>query len=256
MLILEISSKLSIEMMMHQIVAIILSVFLGWGISRLNVMRERKKNKLEKEENDKKAQERDDLLIGEIKSFNDKLNNLTLVFFEFKENVEFKSRLMNSMRAIATNIIDYNVDLKSEYKHMLTLLAREFEDFALRFYYSDMRGVSHEISPFLRIDMDSRVVKFEERIERHQTKPKAYTYSTGKEVKIEFDEYIKKSKLKDKIELLLMLLEKNGLTPDKVVEEFEKFIGGFFKTFIHIINEWEDLKEYNPAKHKLEKNKV
>lgn len=256
MLILEISSKPSAEMVIHQFVAIILSVFLGWGISRLNVMRERKKYKLEKIERDEKAQKKDDFLIEQIKGFNDKLIKLSLVFFEFKENVEFKGRLMNSMRAIATNIIDYNVDLEPKFKHMLTLLAREFEDFALRFYYSDMRGISHEISPFLRIDMDSRVAKFEERIERLKTKPKVYVYSTGKEMKIEFCDYIKESKLKDKIELLLMLLEKNGLTPNKVIEEFEKFIGNFFKTFIHIINEWEDLKDYKPAKEKLEKNKV
>jgi len=224
-----------------QLMAIILSGIFGWGASMINGRQERKKIKLEAAENNKKISERDALLMDQMRGFDNKLVDLSMGFLEFKENNEFKSRLMNSMRSIATNLIDYNVDLDAKYKHLIMQMAREFEDFAMRFYYSDMRGITHAITPYLRIDMESRISKFETYAEHINSKPKIFKYTAGKEEEIIFLDYLKKTNLYSKIELLLFVLEKNGLSPDKVIEEFGKFISDFFKVFIHVVNEWENI---------------
>jgi hypothetical protein len=166
-------------------------------------------------------------------------------FLEHKKDNEFKSRLMNMMRTKSANIIDYNVDLDSKYKHILMRIAREFEDFAFRFYYSHMRGIEHEITPYLKIDMESRVSLIESIIKRINPKPKKYTYNTGKKKSIFFLDLINESKLKKEIDVLLFILQKNGLSPEKVIEVFEKFIGSYFKEFLVVINQWEELSNWD-----------
>jgi len=223
------------------IVAIVISGIIGWITSLINGKNERKKTKLEFVENNKKISERDRLMMDQMKGFDNKLVEISMDVLEIKNNGNFKSRLMNSMRVVSTNIIDYNVDLEPKYKHIIMQMAREFEDFAFRFYYSDMRGISHEISPFLRIDMDSRISKFYEYAVYINPNPKRYPSAKGKAEWIYFSDFLKSSNMQNKIEILLGILEKNGLSPDDVIEEFEKFISLFFKEFIITINRWDNI---------------
>ena len=174
-----------------------------------------------------------------MKGFDNKLVEISMDLLEIKNDMSFKSRLMNSMRSMVTNIIDYNVELDVKYKHLIMQMAREFEEFALRFYYSDMRGTVHEITPFLQIDMDSRVSKFDTYMCHINPEPKKITSAFGKGTWLYFNKYINESDAIKRINKLLALLEKNGLSPDKVIEEFEAFISGFFKDFIKSALEWE-----------------
>lgn len=240
--------------LIYNIIAIITTGLITWiltiargnhEIKKIKVQAEEnnKTYKLQIEENNKKYTERDALIAEEIRGLSNKMVALSMDFLEYKKKSEFKSRLMNAMRTMATNIIDFNVDLKPLYKHLCMQMAREFEDFALRFYYSDMRGISHEIAPYLRIDMDSRISKFEAYAQHLDTKDKIFKYSTGKKVILNFQEYLNNSKLKNIIDVLLMVLEKNGLNEDQVIEKFEEFMGKFFKEFIRLIHEWEELDD-------------
>lgn len=238
------------------IIAAALASVLGWVSSIINGKQERKKIQVSYKEERKKIQteyqeqqkqvsERDRLLMDQMRGFDNKLVELSMAFLEHKKNNEFKSHLMNTMRSKATNIIDYNVDLDPKYKHLMMQIAREFEDFAFRFYYSEMRGVEHEITPYLKIDLSSRVATIEGIVEHISPKPKKFVYSTGKEKPVYLIEMIKESKIKREIQLLLIILQRNGLSPEKVIEVFEKFLGNFFKEFLIIVNQWEELKDWD-----------
>lgn len=225
------------------IIAIIVSGVIGWGSSIINSRNERKKITLERELQDQKWDERDRLVMDRITGMENKVVELSMSFLEFRKNNEFRSRLMNMFRAKATNIIDYNVDLNPKYKHLLMKVAREFEDFALRFYYSDMRGVEHQISQYLKIDMESRIDSIENIMRRINPKPKKFKYSTGKTKPIYFVDYIKESILNKEIRLLIIILQRNGLSPDDVVKLFDRFISNLFKEFIVLVNDWEDMED-------------
>jgi len=219
--------------------AILLSGLIGWISALINGKIERAKIKLQFDKNNEKISERDRLIMDQMKGFDNKLVEISMDIIEIKNDTSFRSRLMNSIRTIATNIIDYNVDLDSKYKHLIMQMAREFEDFALRFYYSDMRGISHEISPFLRIDMDSRIAKFETYAEHINAKPKKYVSPSGKVSWIFFGDFLLKTDIMVHINKLILILEKNGLSPNDVIEQFDKFISVFFKDFIKAILIWE-----------------
>lgn len=250
------------------IVAAAVASMLGWVSSIINGRQERKKIQTSYQEERKKIQteyqeqqkqvtERDRLLMDQMRGFDNKLVELSMTLFEHKTNNEFKSNLMNTMRSKATNIIDYSVDLDHKYKHLMMRIAREFEDFAFRFYYSDMRGVEHEITPYLKIDLSSRVATIESIIEHITPKPKKFTYTTGKEEPVYLIDMIKESKIKREIQLLLIILQRNGLSPEKVIEVFEKFLGNFFKEFLVIVNQWEELKDWdNDEQENIEKKEI
>jgi hypothetical protein len=275
----NIDKPLDSNVLLYNIFAIVASGIIGWVGSMIKGNQEIKKIKAEAQKSESRYSEGSRLIADQMRGFDLKLVELSFQFLEYKKNSEFKATLMNVMRAKATNIIDYNVDLDLKYKDLMMQISREFEDFALRFYYSDMRGIPHQISPFLRIDMNSRIAKFKSYVEHINKEEKIFEYSTGKKETITFLEFLTgekkftiskkspiintlnkdveiKSKLMDIIEVLLVVLEKNGLKPDDVIEKFEGFIGDFFKEFIHVINNWDDIDNYIKKEKKINPKNV
>jgi len=275
----NINKPLDSNVLIYNIIAIVASGIIGWVGSMIKGNQEIKKIKAEAQKSESRYSEGSRLIADQMRGFDNTLVNLSFEFLEYKKNSEFKATLMNIMRAKATNIIDYNVDLDLKYKNLMMQIAIEFENFALRFYYSDMRGIPHQISPFLRIDMNSRIAKFKTYVQHINSEEKVFEYSTGKKETISFLEFLTgekkftiskkssiinglnkdvevKSKLMDIIEVLLVLLEKNGLKPDDVIEKFEEFISDFFKEFIHVINNWEDIDNYIKKEKKLNPKNV
>lgn len=253
------TSKIGSGGFLTSLITILISGIISILILIIKGRDERKKIKIEREadresdlmkmqmefaKNDQKITERDRLIQQQMIGLDNKVVQLSMDMVEIKGNSQFKKELMNSLREISANIIDYNVNLGCNFKNVMMIMAREIEDFALRFYYSDMRGVEHEIVPYLKIDMESRIFKFKIYLDFLNLETKTIM-DNGIRRKLSFLEFIADTEIRKTIDDTIKQLSDDGLKEEDVIELFQKFLGDFFKEFIKSINSWENIEKQN-----------
>ena len=65
-----------------------------------------------------------------------------------------------------------------------------------------------------------------------------------KKTKVFFSDFLNGTKINTKLYVLIEILVRNGLTPEKTVELFENYINDWYKLFLTNIRVWEHLQIY------------
>lgn len=213
--------------------------------------------KIDKEKADaerKEYQNNMKLIKDEISGMASGLAEVKIELKQNRDNIQFNTKLMNTMKRQARYIVDANVSLKPSYKYVLLDAAEEFEKYADFFYNNDLRGIQHEIEPDLELDLRRRLRRIDNNLYDLKEPIRSMSYSTGKIVPIVFLDYINtivpednnlNESLTQITDKLLQKLKLNGLSQEEVVSTFSQFIVKYLKTFSALLIQWERLKVYD-----------
>jgi hypothetical protein len=261
----------------YMVTSVVLSGIISWVLTSINKRFEIKKIKVEAENSEKRYNESNRLVSNRMLGMENSLVDVSFNLLEMKKSNEFERNLTNAIQDISTNIIDFNDDIKPRYKHILTQMSREFENFISKFYRNPGRGVSHRIVPFLKSDMNSRLSILESLLGKIDVgEVKAFTLPSTKKIPVNVVEFVLGFKNQEDennfkgyldfpdendlnglmkiIKLLIFDLEKNGLTPEKFIERIEEFYSEFFKKIVLVFREWEKLELYKKEDSLTPKN--
>ena len=153
-------------------------------------------------------------------------------------NIQYKNVFQRQMR----EKIEFG-EFNKEYISVISYWLNEIEKFGLKFYYSEYRKNkdSGNLKTFLNIYIDDVLCNFSKVVDLNI---KGLKVMPDKKTKVFFSDFLNGTKINTKLYVLIEILVRNGLTPEKTVELFDNYINDWYKLFLTNIRVWEHLVIY------------
>jgi len=212
--------------------------------------KQKKEQEAQREQDKKELSAQDKLVANRLKVIENNVFNIKDMIKEvktglgtLKDDNDFRNKLRNAIRIKSSTIINANFGTNDKFKNILLSWEKEIEDFALIWFYSELRGKKDKdkMYKFLKPYIDNRIHVLSHII-NNSVKEVRVLPSTDKKG-ILFSEFLDQYKVYNQIEVLIMVLSKNGMTKHDVLETFECFIDDFYRAILVAVTLWITLEQ-------------